>query len=275
MATTAPSLRSRHITIAVLLALLIGQGVWLMYPLVRDLIVPPRDNAAQRGRKLAEQLGCFACHGPGGTGGVANPGSKTDEVPSFHEGTIMMFAHDDQDLREYILDGAPADKLARPEYRAEMEAQALRMPAFKGVVSRAQVDDLVAYLRAVSGLLGPSGNPAERGAELALSNGCFNCHGDMGIGGVPNPGSLKGYIPGFGGEDFEELVRDDDELRGWIADGGVPRLRDDPLASYFIERQRIQMPAFKDHLEPADIDALVAYVRWLASGAWQTAPLNP
>jgi mono/diheme cytochrome c family protein len=272
---TAPPLRARPIAVGLLLAIVIAEGVLLAYPLLRDLVVPPRDNAAQRGRALAAKLGCFACHGPGGTGGVSNPGSKTEEVPSFHEGTIMMYAHSDQDLREYILDGAPAAKLARPEYRAEMEAQALRMPAFKDVVSAWQVDDLVAYLRAVSGLIEPSGDAAERGGELALTNGCFNCHGDMGIGGMPNPGSLKGYIPGFGGEDFHELVRDDDELRAWIAEGGIPRLRDDPLASYFIERQRIQMPAFKGHLQPADIDALVVYIRWLASGEWQKAPLNP
>ena len=96
----------------------------------------------------------------------------------------------------------------------------------------------------------------------------------MGIGGMPNPGSLKGYIPGFVGEDYRELVRNDDELRGWIAEGGIPRLRDDQLASYFLKRQRIQMPAFKDHLKPEQIDALIAYVRWLAVGDWQTAPLS-
>src|SRR5215470_780542 len=274
MAEATP-FRSRHILLAALVMALVVESAWLAYPVVRDIIVPPRENAAQRGRKLAGQLGCFNCHGAGGTGGVPNPGSKTQEVPSFHEGTIMMYAHDDQDLREYIHDGAPAAKLARPEYRAEMEAQALRMPAFKDVVSAAQVDDLVAYLRAVSGLLEPSGDPAERGAELALTSGCFNCHGAMGIGGMPNPGSLKGYIPGFGGEDFDELVHNDDELRGWIVDGGIPRLRDNPLASHVIEHQRIQMPAFKEHLQPDDVDALVAYVRWLSKGSWQNAPLNP
>src|SRR5512145_1757860 len=97
-----------------------------------------------------------------------------------------------------------------------------------------QVDDLVAYLRAASGLLEPRDDVAAKGVEIALANGCFHCHGDMGVGGMPNPGSLKGYIPGFGGEDFDELVRDDDELRSWITEGGVPRLRNDPLASYFI-----------------------------------------
>jgi mono/diheme cytochrome c family protein len=257
-----------------LIVVALAQSAWLAYPVVRNLIVPRRDNAAQRGRVLAGQLGCFTCHGPGGTGGVPNPGSKTDEVPSFHEGTLMMYVHNDQDLREYILDGAPAAKLARPEYRAEQEAQAVRMPAFRSVVTAAQVDDLVAYLRAASGLLEPRDDVAAKGVEIALANGCFHCHGDMGVGGMPNPGSLKGYIPGFGGEDFDELVRDDDELRSWITEGGVPRLRNDPLASYFIERQRIQMPAYKDRLKADEIDALVAYVRWLETGAWQKAPLS-
>jgi hypothetical protein len=77
----------------------------------------------------------------------------------------------------------------------------------------------------------------------------------------------EGYIPGFGGEEFAELVRDDNELRAWIAEGGVARLRNDPLASYFIERQRIQMPAYKDRLTAEEIDALVAYVRWLRAGS--------
>jgi mono/diheme cytochrome c family protein len=177
-----------RLLIGLLVVVALVESAWLAYPVVRDLVVPPRDNAAQRGRALAGELGCYNCHGPGGTGGVPNPGSKTDEVPSFHEGTIMMFAHNDQDLREYILDGAPAAKRARPEYRAEQEAQALRMPAFRSVVSAAQVDDLVAYLRAASGLIEPQDELAAKGVEIALANGCFHCHGDMGIGGMPNPG---------------------------------------------------------------------------------------
>lgn len=264
----------RRVGIAVLLLVVAAESAYLAYPMARDVIAPPTDSDAQRGRELAGRLGCFSCHGPGGHGGVPNPGSKGGEVPSFHEGTIMMFAHDDQDLREYILDGAPAKKRARPEYEAEMRAQLFRMPAFRDFVSPDDVDALVAYLRTASGLLAPADEPAARGADLAVANGCFNCHGDLGSGGLPNPGSLKGYIPGFGGPDFDELVRSDEELRGWIADGGIPRLRDDKLASYFLERQRVQMPAYKDHLDAAEVEALVAYVRWIAAGTWRTMPLN-
>jgi hypothetical protein len=96
----------------------------------------------------------------------------------------------------------------------------------------------------------------------------------MGIGGVPNPGSLKGYIPGFGGADFDELVRDDTELRSWIIHGGIERLNGNPLATYFIERQRIRMPVYEQRLPAADVDALVAYVRWLAADQWRSAPLH-
>ena len=268
--------RSLRAGVGALILLLAGETAWLAYPAVRDLILPPQSNAAQRGRELAGNLGCFNCHGPAGHGGMPNPGSKTGQIPSFHEGTIMMYARDDQDLREYILDGAPAAKRARPDYQAEIDAQAIRMPAFKSFVSSAQIDDLVAYLRAASDLLAPpDGTLAARGADLVAADGCFNCHGNMGIGGMPNPGSLKGYIPGFGGADFDELVRSDEELRGWIGDGGIPRLRQDALASYFLSRQRIQMPAYKHRVQSGDVDALVAYVRWLADGKWQHATLNP
>jgi len=267
--------RPRRLLFAAVFLVLVGESTWIAYPVVRTLIAPPRDNAAQRGRALAASFGCFNCHGPGGRGGVPNPGSKGGEVPSFHQGTIMMYAHGDQDLREYILDGAPAAKLARPEYRAEIEAQAIRLPAFRSELSTRQVDDLVTYLRAASGLLAPPDDtPAAKGADVAMSAGCFDCHGDLGIGGMPNPGSLKGYIPGFGGPDFDELVRSDDELRAWIAEGGIPRLREDRLASFFIERQRVQMPAFKDLLQQGDVDALVAYVRWIAQGSWEHQSLQ-
>lgn len=256
--------------------LLLAETSWLVYPLLRDLVVPSEESAAARGRRRAAELGCFNCHGPLGRGGVPNPGSEYKTVPSFHEGTIMMFAKNDDDLRAYVLDGAPPGKRDSPAYEKAMSAQALRMPAYRDVIDDAQLAELIAYLRGASELLyPPEGGAAESGGELAHDMGCFACHGAMGSGGLANPGSLKGYIPGFYGPDFAELVRDDAELRAWIADGGVPRLSEDPLASYFLERQRIKMPAYKEHLSAEQIDSLVAYVRWISSEEWKKLPLNP
>jgi mono/diheme cytochrome c family protein len=269
-----PAGRSLRLLTALLLIAVALETAYLAWPVARDIVMPPYASDVDQGRVLAGQLGCFTCHGPGGRGGVPNPGSRGGEVPSFREGTLMMYAHDDQDLREYILDGAPAKKRERPAYQAEMAAQAIRMPAYRGTVSAQQVDLLVAYLRAASDLLAPAEEPAARGADLVAQYGCFACHGEMGSGGLPNPGSLKGYIPGFGGADFDELVQTDEELRAWIADGGIPRLRDDPAARFFIDRQRIQMPAFGTHLTADEIEAIMAYVRWLAKGEWRGVPLQ-
>ena len=265
--------RQLVILCGVLIGLLIVESMWLAYPLLRDLVIPPEENEVARGRRLAGELGCFTCHGPRGTGSVPNPGSRRDAVPSFHEGTLTMFVNNDQELREYILDGSPAGKRGRPQYRREMARQAIHMPAFRGWVTDDDVDALVAFLRATSDLLAPPGGPAAHGAQLAHENGCFACHGVMGSGGLPNPGSVTGYISGFTGEDFNELVENDEELRAWIADGIIPRFRDDPLASSSLERARIKMPAYQPYLSDEKIDALVAYVRWLAGGLWRDQAL--
>jgi mono/diheme cytochrome c family protein len=261
-------------TSVVLAVLLLGAVGWIVYPLVRTVVIPPEITPAARGRRLAGELGCFTCHGPLGRAGVVNPGSKYDSVPPFHEGTIMMFAKSDQELREYILDGAPAAKLRSEEYQKEMRGQAIRMPPFRDFVGEGDVDDLVAFLRASSEMLFPPDGRATEGEELAHTLGCFTCHGEMGSGGHANPGSLKGYIPGFFGPDYAELVKDDDELRSWIANGGISRLTDDPLASFFLERQRVQMPAYGGFLDDAQIAALMAYVKWLASEEWRGMPLQ-
>src|SRR5207248_2210832 len=119
-----------------------------------------------------------------------------------------------------------------------------RMPAYRDVLTAAQVDDLVAFLRAASGLIAPDEERAVRGAELATQLSCFTCHGPLGAGGTPNPRSLKGYVPAFWGADFDDLVRDDAELRAWIAKGEIPRLAEHPIASRFLRRQVIKKPAY-------------------------------
>jgi mono/diheme cytochrome c family protein len=255
-------------------AVLAAENAWFFYPTLHGLVVQSEESDETRGRRVAQELGCYNCHGPGGRGGVPNAGSRLDTIPAWNGGTPMMFAHGDQDLREYVLDGAPKSKRDRASYKAEMEGQAIAMPAFRGWIGDADLEALVALVRASSELLEPKDEAARRGADIARAKGCFFCHGAMGSGGHPNPGSLKGYIPGFAGRDFTELVRDDAELRGWISDGGIARLRDDPIASVFLERQRVKMPRFGRFLSAAEVDDLVAYVRWLASAEWRRQDMH-
>ncbi len=187
----------------------------------------------------------------------------------------MMFVHNDQEIREYILDGAPAAKLKRESYRNEMAAQAIRMPAYRGWIKPADVEALVSYIRASSGLLLPDDPDVARGEELVRKTGCLACHGEMGSGGLPNPGSFKGYIPGFIGADFVELVQNDAELEEWIRRGTLRRLEEHPIASRFLKGQRVKMPAYGDHLSDWEIQGIMKYIRWLAAGSWRTQALLP
>src|SRR5512136_2020547 len=71
----------------------------------------PQLPPAERGRRLAERTGCFACHGPGGTRGANNPGREDKTVPNF-EDDLMMYAKSAQDIREWIEDGVTRKKAA-------------------------------------------------------------------------------------------------------------------------------------------------------------------
>jgi len=245
------------------------QTGWFLYPLVRARVLRIEETPAARGRRLAVTLGCFACHGPGGGGGTPNPGSEEKEVPAFTERTQMMYVKSPDDLREYVLDGAPKRRRDDPEYRAKIETTALRMPAYRSFVNASDLEDLVTYLRAASDQVLPDETAAARGAELATQLGCSACHGPLGAGGVANPGSFKGYVPAFWGEDFDELVQDEDELRAWIAEGKIERIVNHPVGGRFFRRQVIKMPAYGRFVSEADIGALMSWVRWIRSGTWR------
>src|SRR5262249_55617973 len=97
------------------------------------------------------------------------------------------------------------------------------------------------------------------------------CHGEMGAGGVSNPGSFKGYIPGFWGDDYSDLVRSDQELHEWIDDGAIPRITEHPIGGWFFRRQAGKMPADGEVLPPGDGGAggggaRGAWVRGLGGG---------
>ena len=76
-------------------------------------------------------------------------------------------------------------------------------------------------------------------------------------------------MPGWWGRDFDDLVRSDDELREWIAEGESRRLREHPVGTFFIQRQAIKMAAYGRFLAEDDVGALAAYVRWVHAGSWR------
>jgi mono/diheme cytochrome c family protein len=186
--------------------------------------------------------------------------SKEREVPGFVGGTAMMYIESDADLREWILDGKPR-RLAGP---LAGEAALLKMPAYRDRLHERELDALVAWYRAVAAWNPDMPEVAARGRRVAARSGCFGCHGDGGVAGVPNPGSLKGYVPGWGSPDYSELVADEAELRAWILDGRPARFAESRLAGFFLDRQVLRMPAYRDVIEPAALNDLVEYVQWAA-----------
>ncbi|HYC22795.1 MAG TPA: c-type cytochrome [Candidatus Bathyarchaeia archaeon] len=265
--------RERLLNLVLALILLLIAG-WLAYPRIRGIVLPLEASDALRGRDLAASLGCFSCHGAEGRGGVSNPGSSRETIPGFTGSTLMMYVHGDNEIREYILDGKPERLKQDADFLAQEKAQAIVMPAYRNHITRAQLESLVAFVRSVSGMVVPKAGPPAQGVDIVQRMGCYGCHGALGMGGRENPGSLKGYIPGFSGEDFRELVRDDDELREWIREGSLRRIDQHWIGGIFAKRQLIKMPAYKRFLSDAEIETLVAYLRWINSGAPAREPMS-
>jgi len=213
----------------------------------------------QRGARLAAARGCLSCHDAGGR--LADPDGTLGigSVPAFDHDDVTSYARSEAEIREWILDG----KLRRlREEPAAGPEPLLRMPAWRGRLSPAEVDHLVAFVKAVSDF-DPLPEAAAAGRDVAARLGCFACHGLQGRFDTPNPGSLKGYVPAWSGADFPELARDDAEIREWVRDGGPKRLRENPVAAFFLRRQAIRMPAYGDRISEDEIRQVTAYIRWL------------
>ena len=261
--------------------LLVGlEQLWLLFPVLKDVALPPQQDPAEAGRMVAQDLGCFSCHGPGGAVGIDNPGSEDGVVPALAGGEMMMWADNEQEVREWILYGRPLEEEGEEEQdtREGLDAgrgsdRAIVMPAFEPYLGAGQLDELIAYLGAISGLQFPEEQAAANGLEELHKHGCFNCHGPMGTGGVANPGSLKGYVPGFFGPDYGELVNSGEELSQWISEGVTERIRENPIAAAILERQALKMPAYGRFLDEAEIAELAAAVEWLVESGWRKTPV--
>ena len=271
-----------HLSVISLAAIALGGlAAWGFFNYVRA----PRLTPELRGYELAERLGCHGCHGPRGTGGVPNPRADDGEIPAWDGGNAMMYVKNESEIREWILDGRPwrltmRDSLAarsaerdsafpkpgevnlRPRPLARIELP-VRMPAFRGVVTERELTDLVAYYKAVA-VFGEMPDSVHAGYRAARELGCFGCHGPGGLVGARNPRSFKGYIPPWRGNDFRELVQDDDELRTWILDGSIPRLTENRVARWFMTRQVVGMPAYRGVAADSSLASIVGYIRWLS-----------
>ncbi|TFH21961.1 MAG: c-type cytochrome [Myxococcales bacterium] len=267
----------KRVLVVLFAAVVAAEQMWLLAPMLKLWVLPPIEDPAVAGRRVAERMGCFSCHGAEGAGGIENLGSDNKVVPALGGGEMMMWADSEEQLREWIVYGNPQDEdhvFERTGLAAGQGTErAIVMPPYDSHLSAAEVESLIAYLRSISGLQFPEDKRTQEGMDLAHRLGCFRCHGAMGTGGVGNPGSVKGSVPGFFGEDYAELVRDREEVREWLVSGVTARFEQNPVASAVIGHQALKMPAYGEFLEAEQIDSLVALVEWLAAGDWREVPV--
>jgi len=201
----------------------------------------PVDPHVAAGAHDFVQFACGQCHGERGRGGVS------PDVPAL---TSVAKALTPSELRSIIDHGLGESTNPTKPY----------MPVWRGVISKTQVSDLIAYLRA--GLPAvptaePPSIPERQGAAVAggvlySAYGCINCHGPNGLGGVPNPQSPDKTIPPLSGQDFRTEFNTDAKIIAMIRSGSV--LGRAPIVS---------MPHWGGIIPDDRLRALVAYLKTL------------
>jgi mono/diheme cytochrome c family protein len=189
------------------------------------------------------QFACVKCHGEQGRGGVS------PAVPAL---TAAGKGFSVAQLRAIIDKGLGESTNPSQPY----------MPVWGPVISRRQVSDLVAYLRAgLPAVAGASAPPVQtrqgaavQGAGLYVAYGCINCHGPNGLGGVPNPQSPDKTIPPLSGAGFFREFDTDKKIEDVIRSGSV--IGRPPIVS---------MPHWGGILSDQQLKALVAYIKTLKS----------
>jgi cbb3-type cytochrome c oxidase subunit III len=187
------------------------------------------------------QFACAQCHGENGQGGVS------PDVPSLTEAGKALTV---SQLTNIIDHGLGESANPTKPY----------MPVWGAVISKRQVSELVAYIRAglptvaaATPVAVPQGQgDAVAGAALYVRDGCINCHGPNGLGGVPNPLSEDKAIPSLSGVDFRKEFNTDKKITDVIRSGSV--IGRAPIVS---------MPHWGGILSDADLKALVAYLKTL------------
>jgi cbb3-type cytochrome c oxidase subunit III len=193
------------------------------------------------GAHVFVQFACAQCHGEQGKGGVS------PDVPSLASvGRTLSAAQ----LRTIIDHGLGESANPTRPY----------MPVWGAVISDTQVGELVAYLHAglpavadATPVAIPQGQGrAVAGAALYVRDGCINCHGPNGLGGVPNPLSADKTIPPLSGAAFRHQFDTDQKIVDVIRSGSV--IGRAPIVS---------MPHWGGIISNQDLEALVAYLRTL------------
>ncbi|KFG89380.1 Cbb3-type cytochrome c oxidase subunit [Sphingobium herbicidovorans NBRC 16415] len=186
---------------------------------------PQLMQAAIEGGRAAFRVHCVQCHGSGAAGSKGYPNLNDDD---------WLWGGDIAAIEKTIADG-----VRNPDHQATRQSL---MPAFgkDQLLTAAQVDDVVAHVRAISGQ--HRANAASRRGAKVFADNCAVCHGPAGAGdrtvGAPN---LADAI--------------------WLYGGDADSIRDTVWNS-----RRGVMPRWDDKLDKVTVRMLAAYVHSLGGG---------
>ena len=241
-----------------LLLLIPATGIIAIAAGVRSIFGAEVSTYSQ-GASVYADFGCGACHESLVLGPIQR---RRKPAPHLFEDWI-----DASDLSEEIRFGSyESDDYAVAQRSIPRK---IKMPAYNDLISDSNLRALLVFLQ-VNQLMNM--RSASAGQNLARKYGCFDCHGPLGLGGVVNPRSLRGYIPGWFGADFDELTNGGNReiVAEWISDGTSSSITGKSLgrgmvARHFGESQAIKMPAFDRRIPMEDLNLLVDYVLSLRS----------
>lgn len=186
---------------------------------------------AKAGGRAAFKQNCAQCHGSDGSGSNGYPNLKDSD---------WLWGGDLAAIQTTIQHGVRAP--------GESQTRTSLMPSFgaDGILQPAQINDVAAHVRALSGA-GPKDAAAARGAPLFAAN-CAVCHGADGTGsrqvGAPNLADQVWLYGGRPGQVVASIT---------TAHAGV-------------------MPAWQSKLDPVTIKMLAVYVHSLGGGEKFAAP---
>jgi len=190
------------------------------------------------GRRLFQEKGCIGCHSIGGKGGTVGP--ALDEVSKRRTPTWIV-AH-----------------FKNPQAVTPGSV----MPIFN--FSEQEIRSLTEFLLALSdpNVIGFMNIPSqmssvERGKAVYRKYGCAGCHGQNGVGGVPNPNAKTAQqVPGLLHVADGYTI---DELKKRILDGQ----REIPAMDAGKAHPPLFMPAWRSRIAEGELNDLVDYLRSL------------
>ena len=199
---------------------------------IEQIAADPRlRRAAIDGGRAAFKVNCIQCHGNGAAGSAGYPNLNDDD---------WLWGGDVATIHQMLVHGVrqPGDDATRMS----------QMPAFgrDGILTPAQVQDVVSHVRVISAQEKPSGS-SQRGAEIYAAN-CVACHGASGEGDRA-----------FGAPKLSDAI--------WLYGGDRKALTQTVTnARYGV------MPSWGARLDPVTVKMLATYVHSLGGGEEAPAP---